>query len=131
MNIKIVTLFLKKSSFYISLLSLFKNKESKKASKYSLFQALYKISCYFIILIIVLKFSKRFLGMSARATRLVLAPLKAAGLASSRTPLSLSGANALLQSILFQNRLQVLLAVFGTKTRLLCKLAKSLLLKII
>jgi len=58
-------------------------------------------------------------------------PLKAAGLASSRTPFSLSKPNALLQSILEQNRLQVLLAVFGTKTRLLCKLAKSLLLKII
>jgi len=52
-------------------------------------------------------------------------PLKAAGLASSRTPLSLNGTNALLQPILEQNRLQVLLAVFGTKTRLLCKLAKS------
>jgi len=59
MSIEIVILFLKKSSFYIFLLSLFLNKESKKASKYSIFQALYKISCYIIILIIVLKFSER------------------------------------------------------------------------
>jgi len=58
-------------------------------------------------------------------------PLKAASLASSRTPFSISKPNTLLQSILEQNRLQVLLAVFGTKTRLLYKLAKSLLLKII
>ena len=81
MTIKIISIFLKKSSFYISLLSLFLNKESKKAIKYSVFQALYKISCYFIILIIVLKFLSIFY-LSARATSSAPATYQAAGLAS-------------------------------------------------
>ena len=84
MSIKVIGLFLKKSSFYIYLFSLFLNKESKKAIKYSVFQALYKISCYIIILIIVLKLLSIF-----TCPRWLLAlrlPLKAAGLASFRTP---------------------------------------------
>jgi len=80
MSIKVIGLFLKKSSFYISLLSLFLNKESKKASKYSVFQALYKISCYIIILIIVLKLLSIF--TCPRRLLALRLPLKAAGLAS-------------------------------------------------